>query len=358
MKYYFCTYFDSNYFMYGYTLFRSLKRTGIDFTLFVCSLDDAVYENLPKLNHPEIVPIRLKDIETWDPEFAACRTNRTKVEYYFTLSPVLPLYILEKYPGIDILGYLDSDLYFFSSPERIYQALGEKSLLIVEHDLYPELKEEEKLFGKYNMAFQLYRNDAVGSACLKHWRRECIDWCYDRCEDGKFADQKYLEEWQEKFDAVICPRNIGAGLAPWNCGMHKFDFSDEDHPRVDGVPLIYYHYQEAKIVGMGMMISAKKEYVFHIGTRVHDWLYSRYYHELLNSTHLLSQNGILVSAGYAFARKKGTEENFWKRLWQKYIKKIPWLLSGILNYHGKRYFAFTFGLERFFYFMSGKKRES
>ena len=119
MTFHFCTCFDSNYLIYGYTLYRSLKATGIEFKLYVACLDDTVFQNLQMLRHPEIIPIPLSDIEADDPEFSACRENRSRVEYIFTLSPVLPLYILRKFPGIDILGYLDSDLYFFSSPEPV-----------------------------------------------------------------------------------------------------------------------------------------------------------------------------------------------------------------------------------------------
>lgn len=363
MKYHFCTYFDSNYLMYGYTLFRSLKRTGIDFTLYVCCLDEPVYDHLLVLNHEEIIPIRLADIEFWDPAFAACKENRTRVEYYFTLSPVLPLYILAHYSGIDILAYLDSDLYFFSSPEKLYQVLGGKSLLIVKHDYYPapHFYECVKISGKYNMAFQLYRNDAVGVACLRHWRQECLDWCHDYFEDGKFADQKYLEEWPEKFDAVVCPTDIGAGLAPWNCGMHQFDFAGADVPTVDGVPLIYYHYQGTKMVGRGMMLISTKPDIFYIGTEIHDRLYGKYYNELTTTVRYLRNfKNIAAESVYRFAREKkcsADTKSPWYKIWQRYLKKLPWLFSGLLAFHGKRYFAFTYPIEKAVYFASLKRLE-
>ena len=63
MTFHFCTCFDSNYLIYGYTLYRSLKATGIEFKLYVACLDDTVFQNLQMLRHPEIIPIPLSDIE-------------------------------------------------------------------------------------------------------------------------------------------------------------------------------------------------------------------------------------------------------------------------------------------------------
>ena len=68
MTFHFCTCFDSNYLIYGYTLYRSLKTTGIEFKLYVACLDDTVFQNLQTLRHPEIIPIPLSDIEQGEPE--------------------------------------------------------------------------------------------------------------------------------------------------------------------------------------------------------------------------------------------------------------------------------------------------
>ena len=149
MNYTFCTYFDRNYCLYGATLLRSLRtRLGAGcFKLYVVALDDAVYELLRRWDCPELEVVHLREIEEADPEFAASRGNRSRVEYYFTLSPVLALYLLKHFGEIDILNYLDSDLYFWDTPEALYRELGENSLLIVGHNFPEELKWREK-FGR------------------------------------------------------------------------------------------------------------------------------------------------------------------------------------------------------------------
>ena len=144
MKRYFCTYFNDDYLIYGLTMFRSLKETGIDFRLFVLCLDDPVYEKLTGFA-PEIEPVRLSELESADPETTACRGNRSLIEYFFTLSPALPLFLFRRDPEIDILAYVDSDFMFFSSPEPIWEELGEKDVLIYEHDFLRRRDEDRHM---------------------------------------------------------------------------------------------------------------------------------------------------------------------------------------------------------------------
>ena len=98
--------------MCGYTLFQSLCKHVPDFSLYVAALDDEAYRLLAMAGDSRLIPIRLADIEAFDPEFARCRDNRSRVEYIFTLSPVLPLYLFHRHPEIQVLNYLDSDLFF------------------------------------------------------------------------------------------------------------------------------------------------------------------------------------------------------------------------------------------------------
>jgi len=79
-------------------------------------------------------------------------------------------------------------------------------------------------------------------ACLEEYRRQCLDWCYLRVEGGKYADQLYLDAWENKagFYAFRCR---GANVAMWNVGHYQLRF-DYDGIRVNGDPLIFVHFHK------------------------------------------------------------------------------------------------------------------
>ena len=247
MNYHFCTCFDRNYLLAGWTLFRSLQRSlRHPFTLHVAALDDAVYELLSRCPEPDLRVYSLAEIESFDPDFARTRSQRSRVEYYFTLSPVLPRFLFARGPEIELLGYLDSDLFFFHDPEALFRELGERSLLLLPHRVPPELRWREEC-GVYNVAFQLYRRDPAGLAFLDWWRERCLDWCCDRVEPGRYADQKYLDQAPERFPELVVSTHPGADAAPWNWMTGHWTRTGGEL-RVDGRELLFYHFQGARFL--------------------------------------------------------------------------------------------------------------
>jgi len=245
-QYYFCTYFDSNYLSYGLSLIRSLeKNCEVRFTIYVLCLDQKIYSTLKGLNISSVELIKLSHIEDWDTSLLKAKSNRSLIEYYFTLSPILPLYILETFK-VNIIASLDADIMFFSSPSKIYEELGLRSIYIVEHRFRRSFKDHD-ISGRFNVQCQLFRNNEIGIDCLNRWRVQCIDWCYDRHEDGKFADQKYLDKWPKMYgNEVVISKNLGVGLAAWNVDGEEI-IRSKDGFLINGEPLIFFHFHGLKI---------------------------------------------------------------------------------------------------------------
>ena len=245
-NYSFCTYFDSNYLSRGLTLYGSLlQHCEVPFDLYVLCLDEESYLYLSNRNDNHLIPISLSTLEEENPELLIAKNNRSLVEYYFTLSPVFPLYILKKY-NPNIITYLDADLMFFSSPSVIYEELADKSIYTIEHRFREEFKSHE-ISGKFNVQCQLFRNNEIGLDCLKRWKNQCLDWCYDRHEEGKFADQKYLDEWPSLYGTdLVISKNIGVGVAPWNINKEQIQ-EVKGSFYINNNPIVFYHFHGLKV---------------------------------------------------------------------------------------------------------------
>lgn len=116
---YFCTLADRNYLVRGLALIESLRRHEKgDYTLYFVCLDELTRTVLTALRLPNVVPIALHEIEAGDERLLATRKDRTLVEYYWTLSPTIIQWIINHHPQIDVLTYLDADLFLFSSLDR------------------------------------------------------------------------------------------------------------------------------------------------------------------------------------------------------------------------------------------------
>jgi hypothetical protein len=241
----YCTYFDRNYLARAMALHRSLMRHSPPFTLWALCLDNDTLAALEALRLEGVRPIPLAELESADPALLAVKGSRSTVEYYFTCSPSLPRLLMQQHPEIELITYLDADLLFYSSPQPIFDELGDGSVLIVPHR-FPESLRHLEIYGVYNVGLLAFRNDARGRAILDHWREQCLDWCYDRVEDGRFADQRYLDAWPGQ-PGVVVLQHPGAGLAPWNITRHRLELRLEP-PRVDGRPLVFYHFQGVKAI--------------------------------------------------------------------------------------------------------------
>jgi hypothetical protein len=244
----YCTYFDHNYLSRGLALYHSLQAHAPGSRLWVLCLSEACYAALVALDLPNIVPRRLAEFEAADPEVAATRPYRSLIEYYFTCSPAWKLYVLKNEPDAEWVTYLDSDLFFFASPEPIYAEMTDAVFGIIPHHFTKRLSDMRR-FGIYNVGWVSVRNCEEGSAAVRWWRERCIEWCYDRVEGDRFADQRYLDRLPGLFPKVHVIQNLGADLAPWNFADLRMEWRDEAVLVEGRYPLLFFHFHGVKRVG-------------------------------------------------------------------------------------------------------------
>jgi len=241
----FCTYFDHRYLPQALALTESLRRHCPAFRLWALCLDDAAFDAVQALALTELSPIALGDFERGDAPLAAAKRNRSTVEYYFTCTPSLPLYVFRNDPAIDAVTYLDADLFFFSDPQPLFDEIAGSSVAIIPHRFPAANAARFERYGIFNVGWLTFRRTAAGLACLEWWRERCLEWCFDREEPSRFADQKYLDDWPSRFEDVHVVQHKGANVASWNLANYAIAVSD-GHVVVDDAPLVFFHFHHFK----------------------------------------------------------------------------------------------------------------
>ncbi|MBL9214665.1 MAG: hypothetical protein JNG83_04235 [Opitutaceae bacterium] len=243
----YCTYFDQGFLPQGLALWRSLAAHDPAAVLWVLALDEDTAAALRALGDPALRAVPLAELEAADPALSAAKEDRARVEYYFTLSPCWPRHLLRSRPEIAALVYLDADLLFFADPAPIWEELGRGSVLLCAHGFPPFLAHYER-HGIYNVGVLGWRRDAAGTACLDWWRERCLEWCRDELEPGRYADQKYLEQWPRLFPGVVVCAHPGVNLAPWNWLARDVRVGPRGVTAA-GAPLVVFHFARFRALG-------------------------------------------------------------------------------------------------------------
>ena len=242
----FTTYFNKNYLIRGLALYDSLMRHSLDAQLSIVCLDGETHRSLERMDLPRLRLFTLEDLEQYEPLLLEARRNRSLLEYFYTLSPVISLFMLDAIPEADAITYVDSDIYFFDDPEPLFKELGEGAVSIIGHRFAQRLAHLKK-FGIYNVAWLTFRRDERAFICLNWWRERCLEWCHDYLDNNRYADQKYLDDWPERFQGVVVLQHKGANLAPWNLANYLITEKDGD-VRVDEASLIFFHFHRFRQV--------------------------------------------------------------------------------------------------------------
>ena len=236
----YCTMFDSGYLARGLGLIDSMRANGVDGDIWVLCLDERSHQYLHRLNLERVQAFTLADLEAATPGLSDVRPERSRAEYFFTCTPAIVTYVLDRSPSASWVTYLDADMYFFGSPDRVYDAVRDGDIGIVPHR-FPDKLASLKQYGTYNVAWVMFKNNETGRACAAWWRDRCLEWCFDRPEHGRYADQGYLDFFAEEFRTTVEIRDTGINVAPWNLGRHTVSLVS-DQVVVDTNSLIFYHF--------------------------------------------------------------------------------------------------------------------
>jgi hypothetical protein len=231
----YCTYFNHAFSPYGLTLIESICRHDPSAYLFILCLDRDTFEFLSKSTSDRICLINLHTLEEAIPELLEPKSNRTIIEYYWTLTPCILYYLIFQTKVCSKLTYLDADQYFYADPQPIFEEIGDASISIMPHR-FPDEINELNTHGKFNVSWLTFRNTVEARECLMWWMSSCIEWCYAKVDGSRYGDQKYLDQFSSQFQGVHEIQHKGCGLAPWNLSTFNYDCE-----------IILFHFQSFRI---------------------------------------------------------------------------------------------------------------
>jgi len=260
-------------------------------TLYALCFDNEAYTILGELELEDVVPISLEEFERGDNELLQAKKNRSKVEYYFTCTPSLLLFVFKTYTEVNKLTYLDADLYFFSSIKPIFDEMGDKSILIIPHR-FSTSYHKDKIYGDYNVGLLIFNRNIQALSCLQWWRTHCIEWCFDYVEKEKFADQKYLNQWPALFENIHILKHIGANVAPWNIGNYKVSIQNRSI-MVDNTPLVFFHFSGVRILSRFFVYPNFRFDNIVLNKEIKK-IYTIYIGAILESTYILQNHAVMI----------------------------------------------------------------
>jgi hypothetical protein len=232
----------------GLTMIRSLVHFCPGTKIYVLCMDAQTEHVLKRLDLPFIKCIRLAEVENED--LLRAKAERGVAEYCWTLSSCFTWFVMQNYPEIELLTYVDADMLFYSDVQPLFDEIGDASIAIIEHRFTPRLQYRD-VNGRFCVEWNSFRRDQQGIACLSRWRDQCLEWCYYRLEDGKMGDQKYLDEWPDRYSSCHILMHPGAGIAPWNYAQYHFGKDATGQITVAGAPLIFYHFHQFQLLENG-----------------------------------------------------------------------------------------------------------
>ena len=294
-----------------------------DFRLWVLALTPECESELRRIRPTGVEVVSLSELEGADPDFLKSRETRSLVEYYFTSTPCFLRDLLKRNPEIGRITYLDADMFFFSDPGPVERAAEPSSIAITPHRFRPELESHRK-YGIYNVGWLSFRADAAGKECLEGWRKQCLEWCRDEPEAGRFGDQGYLDAWPDRYTNLMVIDQPGFNEAPWNVEVGKL-IKKNGKILTGNQQLMLFHFQGLRRISLRIFNPNWHDYGLRPNKKLIQWVYQPYLACLLQT----EVNCGLSAKTHEFIRGQGnTTKHSLRGSFLGYVRAAIKILNG------------------------------
>jgi lipopolysaccharide biosynthesis glycosyltransferase len=212
MKTAICTISTQSHIFKSYTLYKSILPF-FDGDFF-CLISDSKIEKWED-------NITIHNLEILQSEIAVSIIKKYKGDKLrWALKPIYLKYLLQK--GYDKVIYVDNDIFFFQSPNYLFEMLNNYSVLLTPH-FYPTNPKNNQNWLEANFRIGIYNAGFIGInqkaiPFLDWWGVCCLYNLKKSYWRGLFDDQKYLDLVPIIFEDVFIIKDSGYNQAGWNDG--------------------------------------------------------------------------------------------------------------------------------------------
>jgi hypothetical protein len=245
----YCTIFDAGYLAQALALHASLIRHSrrARFAFFCTDTQSAELLGGLSLERATVVPYAQLASAALD----RVRAERSPGEFSWTCKPFALQYLSQAMPDSEWLIYLDADMLFFADADAALPA--QAHYLLAPHRFHPAFAAYQAA-GRFNAGYVAMRNSPLGLDAIRWWGERCIESCSAEPSAAGYADQGYLDQFPALFPYGEASGHLGLDAAPWNIenyrveGMAGGANGATNEVRLDGVPLLLYHFQSLRIL--------------------------------------------------------------------------------------------------------------
>ena len=277
----YCTYFDHRYAAQGLAMIRSLRAQGGDGPVWVLCLSAEAERLVSQWGLGDLRIVSLGAIESHFDHLADARRDRSLIEYFFTLTPHIIRYVFDHAPEAGRVAYLDGDLFFFGPVSEMWGVASAAPAAIIPHRFNPRAEHLRK-YGTYNVGWVSFSRSAQGLEGLDFWQRSCRAWCRDRPDDGRFADQGYLDQFADFAPDLAIIDHKGCNLGPWNVASDEIHLENQ-RVIIGGDRLIFFHFTGFRKGLAGRWYNSHRLYRAGTTAIVRDHVYRPYLQALMDA---------------------------------------------------------------------------
>lgn len=230
-------------------LASSVRQYNPDYS-FVACLADRIDNRINPDDYPAIRFLEFPALRLSNEKDLSDRYNI--FELSCALKPFFGLHLMEEHQP-EVLVYLDTDIYVYSSFAELEEILTRNPIVITPHFVSPPpadgklpLERDVLNSGLYNGGFVALANDPNSLVFLKWWKERLTDQGFNSVSEGMMVDQLWLNLVPLYFKQALVFNHPAFNMAYWNLHERSLSIKNEVF-FADNDPLVFFHFSGYRI---------------------------------------------------------------------------------------------------------------